>query len=91
MSYSWAFDQSRTLLAGIPRATLLLWQGQLQTAMLNHALGGQPLELSYMQGDGRKHVSYNVMNPAQANNLLMLVNRALGLPRQRYAMRPYFG
>lgn len=93
MSYAWTsgFDQNRTLLAGIPRATLLTWQGQLQTAMFNSALGGQPLELSYMQGDGRKHVSYNVMNPAQAKDLLMLVNRALGMPRQRYAMRPYFG
>jgi hypothetical protein len=84
------FDQNRTLLAGIPRATLLLWRPQLQQAMLNIALGSQPLSLSYTQGDGSKSITHNIVSVAQAQNLLQLVNRCLGLPAVRRPMRPYF-
>jgi hypothetical protein len=90
MFYHRSFDQNRTVLAGIPRATLLTWQPQLQAAIFNLALGTQPLELSYMQGDGRKSVTHNVTNPTQAKDLLALVNRCLGYPPSRVPLMPYF-
>jgi hypothetical protein len=89
-SYGGFFDQNRTILAGIPRATLLLWQPQLQAALLAGALGTRPLSLSYTQGDGAKNVAYNVTTFAEIAGLLMLVNRILGYPSARRPMRPYF-
>jgi hypothetical protein len=88
--YAGYLDQNRTVLAGIPRAALLLWQPQLQAAMLSGALGTRPLSLSYTQGDGAKNVSYNVTTFAEISGLLMLVNRILGYPSARRPMRPYF-
>jgi hypothetical protein len=85
-----AIDQSRTVLAGIPLATLQLWQPRLQAALLNTALGQNPVSLSYAQGDGSKSITYNITSFAQARSLLDLVNRLLGNPPSRRAMRPIF-
>jgi hypothetical protein len=85
------FDQNRTILAGIPQATLLTWQAQLQAAVINVALGANPLSLSYSQGDGSsKSITHNIVNQMQAQNLLQLVNRCLGLPAARRPMRPIY-
>jgi hypothetical protein len=88
MSY---FDQSRTVLAGVPIATLQAWQPLLQAALFNSAGGTRPITLSYGQGDGSvKTVTYNLTTFAEINGLLMLVNRLLGNPPARRPMRPYF-
>jgi hypothetical protein len=85
-----AIDQNLTVLAGVPRAQLLIWQGQLQQAAINTALAKNPQTLSYTQGDGSKSVSYNITSIAAAINMLMLVNRLLGFGAGRRPMRPYF-
>ncbi|HEY4040584.1 MAG TPA: hypothetical protein VGM32_01935 [Rhodopila sp.] len=90
MFYYRPFDQNRTILAGIPRATLLTWQTQLQTALINFSAGSNPVELSFMQGDGRKAVTHNVTTQQGIIYVLSLVNRCLGLPPSRVPMRPYF-
>jgi hypothetical protein len=88
---SFFFDQNRTVLAGVPRATLTAWQAQLQAAVLNVALGSNPLSLSYSQGDGSsKTITHNIVNQMQAQFLLQLVNRCLGLPPARRPMRPFY-
>ena len=85
------FDQNRTILAGVPRATLVIWQGQLQQAMINLALGANPLSLSYSQGDGgAKSITHNIVSPVQAKGMLELVNRCLGLPPTRRPMTPFY-
>jgi hypothetical protein len=84
------FNQDQTVLAGIPAATLQLWQQQLQQALLNVAIGAKPITLSYAQADGRKEVSYNVTGMMQIRGLLDLVNRCLGYPPSRVPMVPYF-
>ena len=95
MSYSYGycqgFDQSRTILAGVPRATLLIWQGQLLAAMISGASGTQPVSLEYYQGDGRKSVTHRMTSAAEVTGLLMLVNRCLGNPTARRPMRVFFG
>jgi hypothetical protein len=85
------FDQNRTILAGIPRATLLLWQPQLQAAMFNAAIGANPLSLSYSQGDGgAKSITHNIFSQTQAKGMLELVNRCLGYPPVRRPMTPFY-
>jgi hypothetical protein len=84
------FRQDRTILAGIPIATLQAWQADLQMAVHNMALGKNPQTLSYTQGDGSKSVSFNITSATAANALLQLVNRALGYPPARRPIRPYF-
>jgi hypothetical protein len=84
------FNQDATVLAGIPQATLQLWQQQLQQALINVAIGGKPISLSYAQADGRKEVTYNVTGMMQIRGLLDLVNRCLGYPPSRVPMVPWF-
>lgn len=84
------FDQSLTMLAGLPRTVLMEWQQQLQQALLTTSIGAKPMSLSYSSNDASKRVDYALTTPAQVEALLMLVNRCLGYGNARRPMRPFF-
>ena len=85
------FDQSRSTLAGVPRATLLLWLATAQGALSQLMTGAKVVSAAYVQGDGSRSVTYSQATLPALNNWIMLLNEALGNTRGvRRAMRPFF-
>jgi gpW protein len=85
------FDITQTPLVGVPTATLQLWLAQAQAALQNFMIGGNPISLSYTQGDGSRSVTRNITSAAALQNWIGLLNMALGnTPRVRRPIRPYF-
>jgi hypothetical protein len=80
------FDPSRTMLAGIPRPTLVQWLSDAQSAYALLMTGGKPVSISY---EG-KAVSYT---PAQGQNLqnwIVLLQSQISGRRERRPLIPYF-
>jgi len=85
------FDVNQSVLSGVPVATLQLWLQQAQQAYANYMIGGNPINLSYTQGDGTKSVTRNMTSPGQLQNWIMLLQRALGINHgARRPIRPLF-
>ena len=80
------FNPNRTILAGVPVATLQLWLGQAQTAYAALVTGGKAQSLSY---DG-KSVTYSQANRGDLESWISLLQRQLGVNHGRRALRPYF-
>jgi hypothetical protein len=74
-------------LLGVDPGTLQLWLTQAQTAMQQLRVGGQPVEVSYGQGDGgTKTVRYTRATIPDLSAYILQLQRALGNIRPRRAI-----
>lgn len=80
------FDPNRTVLAGVPRATLQQYLSDAQTAYMQLMTGGRPVSVGY---EG-KSVTYTAATRGDLENWIGLLQRQLGLNMGRRALRPYF-
>lgn len=74
-----------SLLAGIPRESLQVSLQNAQQAYLQLSSGGKVETATYTQGDGSKSITYTRANIAQLANVIMMLQKQLGIdsrPRQ---------
>ena len=80
------FDPNKTILAGVPAATLQQWLSIAQNAYADLMTGGKPVTVSY---DG-KSVTYKPADAISLADWIVTLQRQLGMNRGRRALRPYF-
>jgi hypothetical protein len=80
------FDPNKTILAGIPRATLQQYLADAQAAYASLMAGGRPVSVGY---EG-KTVTYSAANRGDLENWIGLLQRQLGMNCGRRAIRPYY-
>ncbi len=73
------FDPNRSILAGMPTATLQANLAKLQQAYLDLSTGAKGESYSYTQGDGAKAVTYTRANLAQLVQAIQLLQAQLGV------------
>ncbi|WP_248769144.1 gpW family protein [Pseudomonas sp. MWU12-2345] len=79
------YGPTSNLLAGIPRASLQTSLENAQQAYLQLSAGGKVESATYTQGDGSKSITYTRANLAQLANVIMMLQKQLGIvcrPRQ---------
>lgn len=75
-----------SLLAGISRESLQVSLQNAQQAYLQLSMGGKVETATYTQGDGSKSVTYTRANIAQLANVILMLQKQLGIVGQ--ARRP---
>ena len=69
--------------AGMPQANLQQALFTAQTALINVATGTSIVNVSYGEGQGHRQATYNRANVDQLRLLIVDLQRALGMSRQR--------
>jgi hypothetical protein len=77
-------------LAGVPVETLQQWLLACQTALFQLASGGKVVQVSYMQGDGQKLVSYQHSDMATLRGFIQDLKAQLGIGCGRSPISPIF-
>jgi hypothetical protein len=85
-----AFDPNQSLLAGMDTGVLQANLASARQAYLDLSTGAKGESYSYTQGDGNKSVTYTRANLAQLQQMIMLLQRQLGITRGRRALSPRF-
>ena len=80
------FNPSRTILAGLPAATLQAYLATAQSALAQLMVGGLPVSVSY----GEKSVTYRQTDMSMLTMWIYLLQLQLGLVRPRRALVPIF-
>jgi hypothetical protein len=75
-----------SLLAGISRESLQVSLQNAQQAYLQLSMGGKVEQATYTQGDGSKSITYTRANIAQLANIILMLQKQLGIVSQ--ARRP---
>lgn len=79
------FGAGSSLLAGMPLSQLQVSLESAQQAYIQLSTGGKVENATYTQGDGSKSITYTRANIAQLANVIMMLQRQLGIdvrPRQ---------
>lgn len=85
------FNPCKSVLAGVPNATLQLWLSGAQNAYNQLMIGGKPVKASYTQGDGVKQVEFTPTNATALMGYILLLQSQLGLIRRaRRPLNPLF-
>ena len=66
------------------------WLGEAQSALQKLMIGGNPVTVSYAQGEGQRSVTYSRANMADLREWIGELNAALGNGRQRRAIGVVF-
>ena len=77
--------RTSSLLAGMPRESLQISLTNAQKAYIQLSTGGKVENATYTQGDGSKSITYTRANIAQLANVIMMLQKQLGIdvrPRQ---------
>lgn len=77
------FVQDRSVLSGIPRATIEQWLTEAQTAYMQLMVGQRVVTVSY---EG-KSTTFEAANITKLQEWIALLQQALGINRGRRAMR----
>ena len=78
-------------LVGIDTATLQQWLRDSQQAMHDLATGSKVVQVSYMQGDGQKMVTYKHTDMAMLRGYIAELKAQLGItPFGRRPITPFF-
>lgn len=83
-------DTAKTDLAGVSQDTLKKWLSDAQTAMHDLVIGGKPVQVTYVQGDGQKSVTYTKADMAGLRGYIQELKLQLGITCGRAPMRPFF-